>query len=77
MIGLGFSSLLLLYAGALFLAVLSLWLAGEWQSARRRRREWRALGQCRLCAAWIRPPADVWRCPACQALNERTLPADL
>lgn len=79
MIRAGFSFLPLLYAGVLFAAVLLLWLAGEWRRSRRRRREWRALGQCRLCAAWVRPVAgaDLWRCPACRALNERVVPVDL
>lgn len=69
----------LLYAGLLTGALLLLWLAGEWRRARRRRREWRSLDQCRLCAAWVRPAAgrDLWKCPACRALNERSVPADL
>lgn len=73
------SFLPLLYAVVLLSAVLMLWSVGAWRRARRRRREWRAMGQCRLCASWVRPVAgaDLWRCPACRALNERTVPADL
>lgn len=79
MIRTGLSFLPLLYAGGLLAVVLVLWLVGAWRRARRRRREWRAMGQCRLCAAWVRPVAgaDLWRCPACRALNERVVPADL
>jgi hypothetical protein len=66
------SFLPLLYAAVLLTAILVVWLAGS------RRREWRELGQCRICATWVRPAAtDLWRCPSCRALNERTVPADL
>jgi hypothetical protein len=72
------SFLPLLYAAVLLAAVLVVWLGGAWREWRRRRREWRELGQCRLCATWVRPAAtELWRCPSCRALNERTLPADL
>jgi hypothetical protein len=72
------SFLPLLYAAVLLAAVLVLWLGGAWREWRRRRREWRELGQCRLCATWVRPAAtELWRCPSCRALNERTVPADL
>jgi hypothetical protein len=73
------SFLPLLYTSVLLAAVLVLWLVGAWRRSRRRRREWRSMGQCRLCAAWVRPAegTDLWRCPACRALNERTVPADL
>ena len=68
----------LLYASVLLAAVLVVWLGGAWREWRRRRREWRELGQCRLCATWVRPAAtELWRCPSCRALNERTVPADL
>jgi hypothetical protein len=69
----------LIYAGALLAAVITLWLAGAWRRWRRRRREWRSMGQCRLCAEWVRPVAgsDLWRCPVCRALNERVVPSDL
>jgi hypothetical protein len=69
----------LLYAVALTGAVILVWLAGEWRRSRRRKREWREIDQCRLCAAWVRPPASdsLWRCPSCRALNERSVPADL
>lgn len=69
----------LLYAGLLTGVLLLLWLAGEWHRSRRRRRERRSLDQCRLCAAWVRPAAgrDLWKCPVCRALNERSVPADL
>jgi hypothetical protein len=68
----------LLYAAVLLAAVLVVWLGGAWREWRRRRREWRELGQCRLCATWVRPAAtELWRCPSCRALNERTVPADL
>jgi hypothetical protein len=72
------SFLPLLYAAVLLAAVLVVWLAGAWREWRQRRREWRELGQCRLCATWVRPAAtELWRCPSCRALNERTVPADL
>jgi hypothetical protein len=72
------SFLPLLYASVLLAAVLVVWLGGAWREWRRRRREWRELGQCRLCATWVRPAAtELWRCPSCRALNERTVPADL
>jgi hypothetical protein len=72
------SFLPLLYAAVLLAAVLVAWLGGAWREWRRRRREWRELGQCRLCATWVRPAAtELWRCPSCRALNERTVPADL
>jgi hypothetical protein len=72
------SFLPLLYAAVLLAAVLVVWLAGAWREWRHRRREWRELGQCRLCATWVRPAAtELWRCPSCRALNERTVPADL
>jgi hypothetical protein len=72
------SFLPLLYAAVLLAAVLFVWLAGAWREWRRRRREWRELGQCRLCATWVRPAAtELWRCPSCRALNERTVPSDL
>ena len=79
MIRTSLSFLPLLYAGALLAGVLVLWLVGSWRRARRRRREWRALGQCRLFAAWVRPAswADLWKCPTCQALNERVVAVDL
>jgi hypothetical protein len=79
MIRTSLSFLPLLYAGALLAGVLVLWLVGAWRRSRRRRRERRMLGQCRLCAAWVRPVtgADLWRCPECQALNERAVPIDL
>lgn len=77
MIRVSLSLLPLLYAGAFLAAVLLIWLAGEWRRGRRRRREWRAIGQCRLCAAWVRPPSDLWRCPCCRALNERTAIGDI
>jgi len=78
MIRMDFSFLPLLYAAVLLAAVLVVWLAGAWREWRRRRREWRELGQCRLCATWVRPAAtELWRCPSCHALNERTVPADL
>ena len=79
MIRMEMSLLPLLYAAVLLAAIVVLWLAGAWREARRRRRAWRELGQCRLCATWVRPGsgADLWRCPACRALNERTVPADL
>lgn len=79
MIRTGLPLLPLLYAVVLLGAVLFLWLAGEWRRSRRRRRAWRSIGQCRLCATWVRPPADgdLWRCPSCRALNERSVPADL
>ena len=69
----------LLYAVILTAAVLLLWLVGEWRRGRRRKREWQAIGQCRLCASWVRPPTsgDLWRCPSCRALNERSVPVDL
>ena len=69
----------LLYAVVLTGAVLLVWLAGEWRRDRRRKREWREIDQCRLCAAWVRPPSTggLWRCPCCRALNERSVPADL
>lgn len=59
--------------------VLILWLVGEWRRMRQRRREWRRIGQCRLCAEWVRPVAgaDLWRCPVCRSLNERSVPVDL
>ena len=72
------SFLPLLYAAVLLAAVLVVWLAGAWREWRRRRLEWRELGQCRLCVTWVRPAAtELWRCPSCRALNERTVPADL
>ena len=79
MIRTGLAFLPLLYAAVLAGAVLLLWLAGEWRRSRLRRREWRAMGQCRLCAEWVRPApgADLWRCPVCRALNDRALPSDL
>lgn len=78
MIRMEISFLPLLYAAVLLAAVLVVWLAGAWRERRRRRREWRELGQCRLCATWVRPAAtELWRCPSCRALNERTVPADL
>jgi hypothetical protein len=78
MIRMEFSFLPLLYAVVLLAAVLVVWLAGAWREWRWRRREWRELGQCRLCATWVRPAAtELWRCPSCRALNERTVPADL
>lgn len=69
----------LLYAVLPLVAVLLLWLAGEWRRARRRRREWQSMDQCRLCSAWVRPcrGQGLWRCPSCRALNERSVPADL
>lgn len=69
----------LLYAVAVTGAVLLVWLVGEWRRSRRRKREWREIGRCRLCAAWVRPPSTsgLWRCPSCRALNERSVPADL
>lgn len=69
----------LLYAVVLMGGILLLWLAGEWTRGRRRKREWKEIDQCRLCAAWVRPPStnDLWRCPSCRALNERSVPADL
>ena len=79
MIRMEISFLPLLYATALLAAVLVLWMVGVWRESRRRRREWRELSQCRLCAAWVRPGAgaDLWRCPDCRALNERNVPANL
>ena len=79
MIRMEISFLPLLYAAVLLTAVLALWLTGAWREWRRRRREWREMGQCRLCATWVRPVtgAELWRCPSCCALNERTVPADL
>lgn len=72
------SFLPLLYAAVLLTAVLALWLTDAWREWRRRRRAWREMGQCRLCATWVRPAAtELWRCPSCRALNERTVPADL
>ena len=79
MIRMEMSFLPLLYAAVLLAGVLVVWLAGGWREWRRRRREWRELGQCRLCAAWVRPAkgTDLWRCPDCRALNEHTIPSDL
>jgi len=79
MIRMSLSFLPLLYAVVLAGVVLLLWLGGEWRRSRLRRREWRAMGQCRLCAAWVRPPAaaDLWRCPACRAVNEHAVPSEL
>lgn len=69
----------LLYAVVLTAAPLLLWLAGEWRRARHRRRDWQLMDQCRLCASWVRrlPGHDLWRCPACRALNDRSAPSDL
>jgi len=77
MIRVEMSFLPLLYATVLLAAVVAVWLAGIWRESRRRRREWRELSQCRLCATWVRPGADLWRCPDCRALNERNVPANL
>ena len=52
----------LIYATAVLAVVLLLWLGYEWRMARRRRREFANLDQCRLCAEWV--------CPSCGALNE-------
>jgi hypothetical protein len=67
-----FFSLPLIYATAVLAIVLLLWLGYEWRRARRRRREFADLDQCRLCAEWIRRGEKValWRCPSCGALNE-------
>lgn len=72
MIRADFYSLPLAYATAVLAIVLLLWLGHEWRVARRRRREFAGLDRCRLCAAWVRRAgkSDLWRCPACGALNE-------
>jgi len=69
----------LLYTTAALAVILVIWLSAAWQRAWRRRQERRALGQCRLCAAWLRyeGPASLLRCPACGALNERNFINDI
>lgn len=80
MIRTGLHSLPLVYAAGLLAAVLFLWVFGNWQRTRRRRRERQDLFQCRLCAEWIRhEPAvsPLVRCAACGALNEHGRGNDL
>jgi len=62
----------LLYAGVALAIILFVWVASGLRRSRRRRRERRALFQCRLCAEWIRHVGreTLVRCPACGALNE-------
>lgn len=73
MITLPLHDLPFLYAGVLLAAVIALWLAYDWRRERRRRKMWRVLGQCRLCAEWLRHKAGakLFRCPSCGALNEK------
>lgn len=63
-----------LYAGVLLAAVLALWLIYDRRRERRRREMRRGLGQCRLCAEWLRytSGAKLFRCPSCGALNEKS-----
>jgi len=74
MITLPLHDLPLLYTGVLLAGVLALWLVYDRRRERRRREAWQGLGQCRLCAEWLRHKADakLFRCPSCGALNEKS-----
>jgi hypothetical protein len=66
------SVLPLLYTGVFLAAILALWLLYAWRRRQARRRGWRGLAQCRLCAEWLRHDGSAVqvRCPSCGALNE-------
>lgn len=69
----------LAYAGVFLATVAVLWLSYGWRRERRRRKAYRELCQCRLCAEWLRHPgkAVLFRCPACGALNEHNFVNDI
>ena len=67
------------YAAVFLVVVLVLWITYTWRRERRRRKMWRALSQCRLCADWLRHArgAKLFRCPSCGALNEHNFINDI
>lgn len=79
MIALPLQSFPLVYAGVFLAMVLLLWLRYDRRRERRRRRMRQGIGQCRLCAEWLRfgGKSELFRCPACGALNETNQSNDL